>query len=96
MCNNSPSPEQPLLPLIQERNARERQEGNQTILTPASYPSRHQIVSIFTAESCAPGLAAVAPGSIRQVSILLAQLLLRASLGSQGAPLPAPPGPKTQ
>lgn len=63
MRNNSPSPEQTLLPLIQELNAREMQEGNQSILTPASYPGRHQIVSIFTAERRSPGLVSVAPSS---------------------------------
>ena len=63
LCNNSPSPEQTLLPPIPGARCLREAEGNQTIPTQASYPARHQIVSLFTADRHAPGWLLLHPAA---------------------------------
>lgn len=86
LCNNSPSPEQTLLPAViaGAQCPQERQAGAQSTPTQASHPGGHQTLSILTAERRAPG-------SIQQPSVPLARLLgarlgNRAGLSSQSSP----------
>lgn len=71
LCNNSPSPEQTLLPAViaGAQCPRERQAGTQSAPTQASRPGGHQTLSILTAERGAPGCLLLHPAAERPAGL---------------------------